>query len=859
MVDVRHVMAQLIALLLFATTTIANGQEVVATWLEETGLQRLHARELERLLGETANQETRARIALSLAGLYAELLQSTPAGAQRKVLEDRARLLLDKIEETAGDPLRLTLLRSRYALASGSCERIRLALDIEGTRQALVEELAEIAQELLEVGERLERSERALERRINRTGGMRAQALGARSDGIGMRIAQSTYLQAWARAYLGWLTDDRAEAIKAQKLFGLILSTGDSFPSPTDISKDLRRNEIYAESILGMAFAKSVTDSLATVRTWIDLLDSSETSGYVRDSLPYWRLLLYSEAGAHEDALDLLRKLPDEAPVSWLRLAAVRGLGAEVPDSATRSLGTEAIAILASRGELAQVVDLAERFNLSGMDQGGFALQYVNGVCHYQDAQAAVEAGRDTESLRDYRSALDDLESALLEADSEDFPEAVPGAIAMRAWCLHKLGRFPEASFAFEAAAERHAGVDAGNYLWMALESLDPVKARTVGGRSTVERRAELITRFLNDHPAHPNAPNALLRQFASISDPSLEDAETLVMVPTGTANGNRAYQQGLQLLYRIFRRGDADERIKAGERFLELVPIPRFTWDMDDSERLHAVLRVRQLLDISLASVIARTEIARAALDAIDQAVDAGVIDLTENEREIIYRRLMLALLEGRPEDALYHFGLLENDSDDWTRVAARSLYNAARVVLVDPDLPLEDFRTQYGIDGVRRAAGFLLGEDPETADFTDDSTFRIGRALALAERMAYESSGDQQGLDRAYALFTILNGARPRDEGVLEGLAWSAEMLGDDDAALAALRTLVSGTAIGTERWFRRKHELVRVLARTDPARARDVLEQHVVLHPDYGPAPWGERLSALHAELGREGGVR
>ena len=109
MVDVRHVMAQLIALLLFATT--ANGQEVVATWLEETGLQRLHARELERLLGETANQETRARIALSLAGLYAELLQSTPAGAQRKVLEDRARLLLDKIEEAAGDPLRLTPFR----------------------------------------------------------------------------------------------------------------------------------------------------------------------------------------------------------------------------------------------------------------------------------------------------------------------------------------------------------------------------------------------------------------------------------------------------------------------------------------------------------------------------------------------------------------------------------------------------------------------------------------------------------------------------------------------------------------------------------------------------------------------------
>ena len=267
-------------------------------------------------------------------------------------------------------------------------------------------------------------------------------------------------------------------------------------------------------------------------------------------------------------------------------------------------------------------------------------------------------------------------------------------------------------------------------------------------------------------------------------------------------------------------------------------------------------MLRVRQLLDISLASMIARSEIAHATLDAIDQGVVAGVIDLSGKEREVDYRRLMLALLEGRPEEALHYFGLLENDPDDWTRVAARSIYNAARVVLVDPDLPLEDFRTQHGIDGVRRSALFLLGEEPETADFTDDSNFRIGRSLAIAERRGHESSGDQQALDRAHALFTVLNIARPRDQSVLEGLAWSAETLGDDDAALAALRTLVSGTAIGTEPWFRRKFELIRILTRIDPARAREVLEQHVVLHPAYGPAPWGERLSDLHVELGVKG---
>ncbi len=832
-------------------------QDSVATWLEDAGLQRLLVRRLEQELESARSGPDRTAIAQSLAETYASLLESMPPGPRRDELETRGRSVLGMIDRKEGDPLRLALLRSSYSAATRQCELHRLVLDTPDSIESLSERLSTIASELSEVRMRLARTELALERRINRTRGIQAQILGARSDTLGLRIAQATYLEAWSRAYLAWMNDDRAEALESQKLFGQILATGDAFPAPADISIDLRSNEIYAESILGIAFAKSMTDSTATVRIWLELLDSIETAPYVRATLPYWRFALLADTGAYGEVLELLRALPEDAPVSWLRLAAVLGLGSDQVVPASRTLGTEAVALLAARGELAQVVDLSERFNLSDMERDGFALHYVSGVCLYDDARVAVESGDSDAARSIYRAALDDLDAALAEPDRDDFEDAVPGVIAMRAWCLHELGRLDQASIMFEEAASLHSGMDAGNYLWMAITALDKLEQAGDADGFMLDRRARLIERFLADHPAHPSAPNALLRRFASIENPTLEDAEILVMVPATSAMGARAHQQGVQMLYRIYNRGSAEERLQAGARFIEVVPVPRF--DPQDSEEQIQVgiLRVRQLLDVSLNKKIAALEVARDAIAAIDLGVVSGVLEIGGKERELDYRRMCLALLEGDVSEAIHVFGLLEGGDDDWTQVAARTLYNAAQVALFDVDSTPGDARTQYGIDAIRRSALVLLGEEPANADFSQERLFRIGRTLALAERRAWESNRDVQALERAHALHLALVDVRERDRRILEGLAWSAEQSGDEERALAALRTLVSGSPVDSEDWYRHKHELVRLLVQVDSGRAREVLDQHLVLHPDYGPEPWGDRFRALHESLGRQGG--
>jgi tetratricopeptide (TPR) repeat protein len=832
-------------------------QDALATWLEDNGLQRLLVRRLEQELESARSAPDRTAIAQSLAETYASLLDSIPPGPRRDELESRGRTVLGMIDRKEGDPLRLALLRSSYSAATRQCELHRLVLDTPDTIESLSERLTEIATELSEVRMRLARNELALERRINRTRGIQAQILGARSDTLGLRIAQSTYLEAWSRAYLAWMNADRVQALESQKLFGQILATGDAFPAPADISIDLRSNEIYAESILGIAFAKSMTDSTATVRIWLELLESIETAPYVRATLPYWRLALLADTGAYGEVLEVLRGLPEDAPVSWLRLAAVLGLGSDQVVPASRTLGTEAVALLAARGELAQVVDLAERFNLSDMERDGFALHYVSGVCRYDDARVAVESGDLISARSIYRAALDDLDAALAEPDRDDFTDAVPGVVAMRAWCLHELGRFDQASIMFDEAASLHSGMDAGNYLWMAISSLDKLEQSGGADGFVLQRQADLIERFLADHPAHPSAPNALLRRFASIKNPTLEDAEVLVMVPATSAMGARAHQQGVQMLYRIFNRGTAEERLPAGLRFLDVVPVPRF--ESQDSEEEHqiGILRVRQILDVALNKEISRLEVARDAIAAIDRGVVSGVIEIEGRERELDYRRMCLALLDGDVSEALHVFGLLESGDDDWTQVAARTLYNAARVVMVDDQPNQGDPRIQYGIDAVRRAALVLLGPEPADADFSEDRLYRIGRTLALAERRAWESNRNVQALERAHNLHLALAEIRARDQKVLAGLAWSAEQRGDDDRALAALRTLVSGSSVDSDDWYRHKHELIRLLVQVDPERARKVLDQHIVLHPEYGPEPWGDRFRALHATVGRQGG--
>ena len=107
-----------IAAVVLACTQVGYGDDVAA-YLERHGLQQLLVVHLEQLL-EDENGAARDDLVLRLAGLYAQLLESTDDSALRIALEERSRKLLSAAPPNAAQELRLALLRGSYR----SAERI---------------------------------------------------------------------------------------------------------------------------------------------------------------------------------------------------------------------------------------------------------------------------------------------------------------------------------------------------------------------------------------------------------------------------------------------------------------------------------------------------------------------------------------------------------------------------------------------------------------------------------------------------------------------------------------------------------------------------------------------------------------
>ena len=80
-------------------------------------------------------------------------------------------------------------------------------------------------------------------------------------------------------------------------------------------------------------------------------------------------------------------------------------------------------------------------------------------------------------------------------------------------------------------------------------------------------------------------------------------------------------------------------------------------------------------------------------------------------------------------------------------------------------------------------------------------------------------------------------------------------AEEDGKLDEALGHWRGALTRLNPSDIRWYEAKYYLIRVLIKVDPERAREVIEQHELLNPSYGPSPWGERIAQLAKRINEQ----
>lgn len=874
----RSVDAILLALALTASLAATLRADDVAEWLERRGLAALLATRLEQELDENRDPQRRQQLAARLAAVYARLLESGGDPATLADLEARSRALLGAVAGQDADELRIALLGATQRSAAKVAERRRLRAEGAEELVAAQATLERILPELREVRKQIRHGLDGLQRRLSRAGGVEATILVEEVECQQRLAAQASFLAAWTAYYLGWL-DGRQDLIReADALFVELLDTGEGNPSPADISTDLRAQEPYARAILGVALCRALSQRTASALDWLALLADASTYSGLRSELPAWRLAILLDAGEWEQATQELAKVTAEpsAPTAWMRLAAARGLESAQQSAAARRLAGQAVAELARRGELSQVLDLARRFGIEALGEQGFVLRYVRGVERFDAARASHAAVvADVESplnpssqhakpIELYEQSARELEAGLREPDAASFAPAAAAAQAMIGWCRYYQGRLVDASTAFAAAATRQEGGDAAESLWMAIVTIDRLRG---AGNSTPEldsRLDELVAKFLAEHPSSARAPHLVLRRARGDQPATLELAEQLQAVPPNSDAFPEAQRRTVQVLYELYRGARGADRLTLARRLLAAAA-PVIDGDvrqldaLADTQREAHVLRVRQTIEAALDSGVGRHELARERLAELSTASDAGLLDLAPIAEELAFRRMQVHLAADERADAERMARELVAATGDgpWRRAVARAMFRDAfeRWRGGGPSA-IDDAAAQAQVVewGSMVLAEVDLAPDAATRRQLLEAPAMLATLAAVAEAAArrWEATRDEtMGRTAASRLDAVLT-LRPNDSTALRFGAIVAHGLGQSSVALDRLRALLAGTPVGSTGWFEAKHRQISILAETDAPRAREVMDQLKSFHPDFGPAPWGERLRALDFKI-------
>jgi hypothetical protein len=841
-----------------------RGDEVAA-YLQRNGLDELLAVHLEQRLEQATDQE-HDELLLRLADLYAKLLATVEDDARRVWIEQRSRKLLAEAPEGEANELRFALLRASYRVAERTAEAHRLRQADDESLARAKETLSEVIPDLQRLRRQIETRVDLLERRLSRAGGADAIVVGEDVTRTRELYTQCTFITAWALYYQSWLNDRPDNARAAQTLFTNVLDFGDLAPVPENVSVDLRSSEPIARCVLGIALCKSLTSSSSSALSWLKVLEHERAYEPLREQVPVWRLVIHLEHDEFRIASRLLNELlekNDEVPLLWIRLAAVHALEARDASRAAADLARRAVTLLAARGELKQVFDLADRYGVDALGTSGFAVRYVQGALLYYEARDRhgddePTSNDDVRSL--YREALEEFRTAEQQVDASEYPDALSDCARLIAWCLYFQGDLLEARRTFERASEMLTGDDAADALWMAVVCLDRIVTADPSNERLVGELNDLVDRFLADYPASRHAPKLVLRRAVTSREVSPELVADLLSIPPNSEVYRSARQRAAQMLYRLYRDAEGLERIRFGNEYLT-VAVPLHA---DDERTLtpsssvafdRFLIRSRRILEVALHEGIGRLVAARNVLRTFDElfADHAADLELDELMPEVTYRRIQERLLSGHPvaaadlADELWQ----RDPSGTWARLGNRLLFTHARREWRELEQAGADDR--IAVNQVVRFGTRVIEQYEEDPASIERVPVQLAyAAVAEAAMRIWRRSGDAARGREALEIYKRLLEQRPRNTKFLRATGLLAGEFDERELAIDCWRTLVAGLHSGSSEWFEAKFHLITQLALDDPAYAKRVMNQHKQLNPEYGPDPWGPRLRALDQRL-------
>lgn len=844
--------------------------ETVEKYLRDRGLLEPLAAHLRRRVKEGSLPE-RIRAANLLGDLYVKQLRTVTDPAARQAIESQARELLKIVPEAESYNLRLDLAVATYLKAEEICERDRLR-SIRPDEKSEAERVLRGAIPVFEdIGSRTQRQAERLEKQISSSKDEDVADLRTEIQAVYATRSKARYYAGWAVYYLAYLTNAPQRSREALEQFGSLLNAAPRSPATIErLPRAFLDQDHVARAVIGCALSHSLAGRDSEAIRWLDELENNEnTAPSVKEQLFTRRLIVLAAARRWPEVERLVaarRIVPDtneEQPLAPLdaRLLAVLTLedaqGGRTKDSAGRAnelLAKLAFADLLARGEGGQVLDLVARYGTALIGDEGFLAHYVRGRKSFERArelhgvgEAAEQPTTDAPTVNQYREAAELLGAALASKDADRFAKDLPRVRMQLGLCRFFSGEFASAAEHFQATHAAAAGSDLRrDALWYAIVSLD--RAVEQGLKDQIEVRDRVALVYLREFPETEDAIRLLLRQTQGDQLGDTKQLEMLLAVKRESPLFDAARRQAARLLYRAFRNSRGADQTFAANRFIEIaeeVLQSASIRALSSSDRAgaeaaqSAILYARQLLEAHLA--LAGPNLARleAILSSVQQIGDSHQLDLSSLNAELAFRRVQIALARNDDAAAERAAATLKQKGGEFGGAVDRLLYN--RSVKLMAERPADSGVARRVVKhGMAALSGF---RDPASAEAAG-----VRSVVADAAATVWTVEGDELLRDQAIALDREAMKAGVPSIALLRRFAMLIESTGAVNEALAAWRDLMAGQPQSSDGWYEARYNSLRLLAQLDPKAARAAISQHEVLHPEYGPAPWGPKIREI-----------
>jgi hypothetical protein len=831
--------------------------ERVERYLESRRLDSILARQLlDRV--EAAEAREREQIVRRLADIYVRLIERAQTREERARWRGAATELLRAAGESLTLDVRLKIRRAEYTAAERLAERWRMALGDVTDKEEAVEILRAVADDLARVGAEADRMVLRLQRDEERTSiderPLLAQLL---SDARETR-SLSFYLAGWSNAYLAYLQGTPARAEEAIRNLGWLLGANPGQPATiARAPTGLFRYDHVARSAIGVAWCQALLGRASDSSDWFRTIEGAEeVAPAALEALALWRVVCFAAL----DDWPGVRSMSAEASGAMEQLIAAMAFdavaGSQLPDPIALTLRDQSIGALVASGNLAQVVALGRRYGLSSLGDEGFAARCVRGLTLFEEARQNEPGG-----ARELRQAADALGYALQSDDLQAYSGAAGETSVARAQALllaarRESGRasgqlLQQASNEFERAASLlQSSARIADALYWSIRTLD--EARDLGVSAPQDRRARLVASLLDGQPDDERAGLMLVQELSDVE--TLDDTKIarLQRIPPASPAYDAARRLVTRTLYARFLQASSENRDWAALRYADAAE-PVLAEDVsaaaagDAEAGSRALTRARRVLAAILDTTVPDSHRARRVLALVDRLEELDVQLDAEVRLELRYREAQVALSEGRMADAEGALAELAVSGEAGQRFAdALRGATLRQAVIAWENARRENAPSGTLVLAARRAVEIggsrLEGMAPAEA-------LALQATLAQAAADIWRETGDETARTQAIAWLKEVHAAGIINDRATRLLAQLAEESADLTGARDAWRDLAAALQPSAPAWFEARYQFMRLMVATEPVTARTLLRQHAVLYPEFGPAPWGERIGELY----------